>query len=434
MHAVATLPDCRFSLPPVVFSICQQCRLQVACNSCAIGDRRSEDDENLLQAIATNEDSYSETICRFRNQQSLVASGLAESDSDEDVLNLVNRSLLSSLSIPSHFSAGFVHRLGKPRQDESPRLCKFYFSSAVATDAILSRMRNLRGKLQSALAGVHFRPSLTRIQLERKHILEDFRWNSYTKDASGRLPLVVHYEPDGSPFLWHFAQRCRIDLPLPIRFVSISLEPVSIADKVTVSSGPEEISCAELSVQTDIDASLDFSSVSFSVGPKVSFVDKTVQTAFSDPSTPAGLAGSESDISERGPWTDDDCGDDDQWEDYDSDNFVDKEQKEKEEEIAFQKRLQAIKSRVRPFTEEENQKMEDRVLKVLEQHRQSLPKQSEMCMGSSSGLSPNDPAFSTGVEYHKESESVKWSANLADLNARLKLMEEKLVLQAFSTI
>ncbi len=50
---------------------------------------------------------------------------------------------------------------------------------------------------------------------------------------------------------------------------------------------------------------------------------------------------------------------------------MDKEEREKEEEIAFQKRLQAIKSKARPFTEEENQIMEDRVKMTLKQLRDS---------------------------------------------------------------
>ncbi len=81
------------------------------------------------------------------------------------------------------------------------------------------------------------------------------------------------------------------------------------------------------------------------------FVDQIVQTAYSDLSTPDALFGSESDISEQGPWTDDD-GDEDQWDDYDSDNLVDRVTDEKEQGIAFQKRLQAIKNKAQPFTEE----------------------------------------------------------------------------------
>ncbi len=118
---------------------------------------------------------------------------------------------------------------------------------------------------------------------------------------------------------------------------SVSVEPVQVMpDKTSIRAGSDE----------------------------VSFVDQTAQTHFSDLSTSEALSASQSDISERGPWTDDD-GDEDQWEDYNSDNYVDKEERENEEEIAFQKRLQAIKSKARPFTEEENQRMEDRVNKIL---------------------------------------------------------------------
>ncbi len=58
----------------------------------------------------------------------------------------------------------------------------------------------------------------------------------------------MHYEPDGSPFLWLF--KCRVHLPT----ASVSLESVSFADKVSVSSGPEEVSWAELGVETETEA------------------------------------------------------------------------------------------------------------------------------------------------------------------------------------
>ncbi len=51
--------------------------------------------------------------------------------------------------------------------------------------------------------------------------------------------------------------------------MSASQELVSVsAEKVTVSSGPEEVPCAELAVQTDIDASLVLSPVPLPNGPK----------------------------------------------------------------------------------------------------------------------------------------------------------------------
>ncbi len=221
------LPDCRFQLPSGVFLICQECRLRVSnqrafddqcpkndwnlprvSNQCAFDDRRPENDWNLLRIASSEEsysenveDGYSETICRLHNQQSLIVSGLAESETDEDVLKLVNLTLFPALSIPAHFSADFVHHLGKQRQDGSPRLCKLYLNSTVARDAVLSRVRNLRGRSQTVLAGVRFRPSLTQSQLKRKQLLEDYRWNSFSKDSTGRLPVIAHYQPDGSPYL-----------------------------------------------------------------------------------------------------------------------------------------------------------------------------------------------------------------------------------------
>ncbi len=190
----------------------------------------------------------------------------------------------------------------------------------------------------------------------------------------------MHYEPDGSPFLWHFTNKCRINLPsfIPTRTGSTSLELVPIsADKEIVSSGSEEVSCAEQGVQTETETVslnpflMNSDKMSVSSGQvQVPLVDQSVQTHFSDSSTPDALFASQSDISERGSWTDDD-GDDDQWQDYDSDTFVDKKERDKQEEIAFQKQLLAIKSRARPLTDEENQRLEDRVTTTLKQLRDS---------------------------------------------------------------
>ncbi len=254
---------------------------------------------NPLQAASTNEVSQSEIICRLQNQHMLVASGLVESGSDEDVLNFANKSLLPALPICPNIFAVFVHRLGKPCQDGSLRLCKLYFNSVVACDAVLS----LPDKSQSIFAGVHFRPSLTCSQLDRKQIIEQYRWNSFRKDSIGRLPVVVHYEPDGSPYLWHFLHKCRINLPSSTLSASVSLELVPIStDKAAMNSGSDEVSHSELAEQTENDASLVLPSVSVSIGPKVASADQGVQTSvqnvFPDPFTPNDLVGSQSDISE----------------------------------------------------------------------------------------------------------------------------------------
>ncbi len=245
--------------------------------------------------------SQTELIGQLRNQQTLIVSGLAESGSDENILNFVNKNLLPALSISSHLFAVFAHHLSKPCHDGSPHLCKLYFNSAVASDAVLSWSRNLRDKADSIFAGVHFRPSLTRSQSERKQILERYRWNYFPKDSTGRLPVVVHYEPDdGSPYLWHFLCKCHINLPPSTSAMSVSLESGSFStNKATLYSGSDEVSHAELAVQTENDVFL----LPFVLNsPKVAFVDRGVQTVvqnvFSDPFTPNDLAGSQSDILE----------------------------------------------------------------------------------------------------------------------------------------
>ncbi len=126
---------------------------------------------------------------------------------------------------------------------------------------------------------------------------------------SCRLPVVVHYQPDGSPYLWHFSRRCRINLPLSTQTqtTSVSLELVSIsADKATVSSGSDEVPRAELAVQTETESvSLNLFTTNsgkmfISDGPvQVSFVDQSVQShlllRFEHPDV---LSVSQSDISE----------------------------------------------------------------------------------------------------------------------------------------
>ncbi len=129
-----------------------------------------------------------------------------------------------------------------------------------------------------------------------------------TETDSRRLSLeYIHQgrnwsnEPDGCPFLWHFTNKCHINLP-PFARSGSSLELVSLsADIVTVRSGPEEVSCTEQGVQTETEtvslAPLLMMSdkISTGAGPdEVILVDQFVQIAFSDFSTTDALLGSES--------------------------------------------------------------------------------------------------------------------------------------------
>ncbi len=118
--------------------------------------------------------------------------------------------------------------------------------------------------------------------------------------------LLLHYQLDGSPYLWHFTWRCCINLLPFAQTGSASLELVLInAEKVTISAGSDEVFLAERGVQTEIE-SVSVEAVlvtpnksSIQAGPdEVSFVDQTAQTHFSDLSTPNDLAGSQSNISE----------------------------------------------------------------------------------------------------------------------------------------
>ncbi len=383
----------------------------MATNSYAIeDDHRCSGIDNQSPIASTNETGQTELIGRLRNQQTLIVSGLAESGSDESILNFVNKNLLPALSISSHLFAVFVHRLGKPRHDGSPRLRKLFFNSAVASDAVLSQSRNHRDKADSIFAGVRFRPSLTRSQLERKQILERYRWNSFSKDSTGRLPVVVHYEPDdGSPYLWHFLRKCCINLPPSTSATSVSLELGSFStDKATLYSGSNEVFRAELAVQTENDASsLPFVPNS----PKVAFVDRGVQTDvqddFSDPFAPIDLAGSQSKISERGPWTDDD-GDDDQSLDYDSESYVERKERFEQEEIAFQKCASARLATMQPLTEEE---------RLLDSS--DLPLHSVVTTGGDCTSDvPNEVA-------EADETAVDHAAIGADLNARIMALEAR---------
>ncbi len=124
------LPYGRFSPPSWVFLICQQCSLFLNCKRRAVNEQRSnsdaatnsrtiEDDhlrsgivQNQCPIASTSEASQTDLIGRLRNQQTLVTSGLAESGSDENILNFINKSLLPALSISPHLFAVFAHMVG----------------------------------------------------------------------------------------------------------------------------------------------------------------------------------------------------------------------------------------------------------------------------------------------------------------------------------
>ncbi len=343
----------------------------------------------------------------------------------------------------------------------------------MATDAVLSRARKLQSSLESVFAGVRFRPSLTPTQLKRKQLLEDFRWKTFNKDTSGRLPVVVHYEPDASPFLWHFIRKCRVNLTPSAQTTYTSLELTSGSEKVFFAERGEQTefeassSCmVECGPQTAVPASLSLESVSSQtenisehafesfrklnklecqlasceeelaaceqelasykrnlVHPEVLLTSRGVQTesvaslpSLSAPVSPVlpvscGIQTDHIDQSTSnvgcGSWTDDvsetrsicdrSDSDSDQWEDEPFD-----EEQEKREELTIQKQLQAIKDKARPFTPEENKQMEDRVLNVLKQHRDSEHASVQPSYSSPSCAPLQVPSCSAGNPLSKE--------------------------------
>ncbi len=70
------------------------------------------------------EASTSEAHDHLRNRKSLIVSGLAEMEGDQDLAPFLNWTLLPALGIPPQFSVAYAYRLGQKPRDQSPRFCK----------------------------------------------------------------------------------------------------------------------------------------------------------------------------------------------------------------------------------------------------------------------------------------------------------------------
>ncbi len=139
----------------------------------------------------------------------MIVSGLAETEGDQDLASFLNRTLL-----PARFSVAYANRLGQKRSDQSPRLCKLDFEVEIYCEVVLSHARNLKGLSNSPVSGLHIRPALTPVQLERKRQFDDYMWGSFCTVSSGRFLVSVRYLFDGTAYLWHFARREKIE-PMP---------------------------------------------------------------------------------------------------------------------------------------------------------------------------------------------------------------------------
>ncbi len=177
-------------------------------------------------------------------------------------------------------------------------------------------------------------------------------------------------------------------MPSPTQSVSASLESASTSvDKVTVSSASKKF-CAELGVQTEPDITqccfINYEDRLGTQGVQTNCVDQSAFEVVASPSTLSisELIHSESVISDRGPCSDDAF--DDVFEAYltddrrDSDSEWEDQIDDDEEEEAFQRRLQAFKSKAPPISEEDNKWLDEKLardfrkFKIQIRCRQSL--------------------------------------------------------------
>ncbi len=100
--------------------------------------------------------------------------------------------------------------MGKPLSDGTPHLIKLIFDSETACDIVKSGAVNLKNS--TVFKGVHVRPSLSPSQQDYKKKLETFRKTNYPSDTHGRSPVSFRYESDGSPYLWNFVNKARVDV------------------------------------------------------------------------------------------------------------------------------------------------------------------------------------------------------------------------------
>ncbi len=92
---------------------------------------------------------------------------------------------------------------------------------------------------------IQLRPSLTPVQQKQKQSLEDFIWGHYRKDRAGHMPVGIRYMHDGSPYLWHFERRLKVDPTLTTRgctdsVVSTESHHSSVADHELVRCDSQE--------------------------------------------------------------------------------------------------------------------------------------------------------------------------------------------------
>ncbi len=168
-------------------------------------------DQKLDRKFAEFEKRVKESDGIQKNKRCLVVSGFPEKEGSEpDALTAVlNQNLLPVLQVPDRFAVTHSFRMGKPLSDGSPRLVKLIFDTEIARDLVKSSAYNLKDKAD--FKGIRIRPSLTPAQQTFKKELEEFRIKTYPRSQSGRSPVGFRYEADGSPYLFDFEKKMRVN-------------------------------------------------------------------------------------------------------------------------------------------------------------------------------------------------------------------------------
>ncbi len=147
-----------------------------------------------------------------KNKRCLVVSGLPEKEGTVPhvLTTMLNEQFLPALLVQDRFVVVRSYRMGKPLSDGSHRLIKLIFDSETARDIVKSGAVNLKNS--TVFKGVCVRPSLSPSQQDYKKKLEAFRKANYPSDSHGRSPVGFRYESDGSPYLWNFVDKARVDV------------------------------------------------------------------------------------------------------------------------------------------------------------------------------------------------------------------------------
>ncbi len=182
-------------------------------------------DRKLDQKLDDFETKSRDADAHQKNKRCLVVTGMPEREGTvpDALTKLLNESFLPELLVADRFSVVHSYRMGKPRNDGSPRLIKLIFDSEIARDIVKSSASNLKNS--TVFKGVRIRPSLSPTQQDKKNKLEEFRRATYPAGIDGRSPVGFRFETDGTAYLWNFLKKERVDVDLSAPPRAISSQP-----------------------------------------------------------------------------------------------------------------------------------------------------------------------------------------------------------------